>query len=128
MLNLSFVCFSLAEIIDHVGRVSNHLCPGKIVQVDSKLVFKSPSQSGLSELSYQNINDKDVFSNTRLDRLGRAKDNKQIKVVYFRKGGYSKVECGIMTATIHYKFKQQAYVINGKRYTNDELWTEEKGK
>ena len=104
------------------------MCPGKIVQVDSKLVFKSPSQYGLSELSYQNINDKDVFSNTRLDRLGRAKDNKQIKVVYFKKGAYNKAECGIMTTTIHYKFKQPAYVINGKRYTNDELWTNEKGK
>ena len=104
------------------------MCPGKIVQVDSKLVFKSPGQLGVSELSFQNRNDRDFFSNTRLDRLDHAKDNQQIKVVYFKKGRFNEVVCGITTATIHFKYNQPAYVINWKRYTKDELWTKEKGK
>ena len=131
MLNVIFVCFCLAEKIDHVGKVSNTMCPGKIVQVDSKLVFFSNGSGWLYELSFQNRNDKDFFSNTRLDRLGPAKDNNQVEVVYFKMGSLyidPNAECGIMTATIHYKYNQPAYVINGKRYTKYELWTKEKGK
>ena len=130
MLNLIFLCVCLAETIDHIGRVSNQMCPGKIVQVDSKLRFKSPGQwrLGLIELSFQNRNDKDFVSNTSLDQLGHAKDNNQVEVVYFRRGQDSLVECGIMKATIHYRFNQPAYSINGKIYRKYELWTKEKGK